>query len=340
MSIKISELPSATSVGDNDLVPIVQGGETKKALASAFGGGGGGTSDYTDLSNKPSINSVTLSGNKTSGDLNLVGTGDIATTIDSTSTNSQVAGAKAVYDLSRKTLAKLSLGLPNVDETFDITNITATYVPKDITTMRALFVDNNYCTYNTTNGRLTFLKSCKFKAYMTTQIRSSGQSSATSTTTPLLTKGFGYRIFDSSNTQTDTGSIAELTILTGFSNMYGIYESTVNVGDYLIPMAYSRTLSGTTSYNSRVWGYGRTSLEIELVEDIETAQTLNLTRGTSTGSLVGMGDRTELTSLEVADTNVGEIPSEDKAEVTVEEKTVEVEPIETLKEEKESGDTI
>lgn len=71
MSIKISELPSATSVGDNDLVPIVQGGETKKAPASAFGGGGGGTSDYTDLNNKPSINSVTLVGNKTGSDLGL-----------------------------------------------------------------------------------------------------------------------------------------------------------------------------------------------------------------------------------------------------------------------------
>lgn len=35
------------------------------------GGGGGGTSDYTDLTNKPSINSVTLSGNKTASELGL-----------------------------------------------------------------------------------------------------------------------------------------------------------------------------------------------------------------------------------------------------------------------------
>lgn len=34
-------------------------------------GGGGGTSDYTDLTNKPSINNVTLSGNKTTSDLNI-----------------------------------------------------------------------------------------------------------------------------------------------------------------------------------------------------------------------------------------------------------------------------
>lgn len=35
------------------------------------GGGGGGTSNYNDLSNKPSINGVTLTGNKSSADLGI-----------------------------------------------------------------------------------------------------------------------------------------------------------------------------------------------------------------------------------------------------------------------------
>ena len=38
-------------------------------------GGGGGTTNYNDLSNKPSINSVTLSGNKTTEDLIPIGDG-------------------------------------------------------------------------------------------------------------------------------------------------------------------------------------------------------------------------------------------------------------------------
>lgn len=42
------------------------------------GGGGGGTSNYNDLSNKPSINGVTLSGNKTSEDLGISGGGGLA----------------------------------------------------------------------------------------------------------------------------------------------------------------------------------------------------------------------------------------------------------------------
>ena len=37
------------------------------------GGGGGGTTDYSALTNKPSINNTTLSGNKTSADLGLQG---------------------------------------------------------------------------------------------------------------------------------------------------------------------------------------------------------------------------------------------------------------------------
>ena len=44
------------------------------------GGGGGGTSNYNDLSNKPSINGVTLSGNKTSEDLGISGGGGLTLT--------------------------------------------------------------------------------------------------------------------------------------------------------------------------------------------------------------------------------------------------------------------
>ena len=67
MSIKISELPEATTVGQNDFLPIVQGGTTKKVAASELGG----TNDYENLENKPQINGVPLSGNKTTSDLSL-----------------------------------------------------------------------------------------------------------------------------------------------------------------------------------------------------------------------------------------------------------------------------
>lgn len=54
--------------GEN--VTIVQTGNT--LTINSTGGGSGGTSDYTDLTNKPKINNVELDGNKTTSDLGIV----------------------------------------------------------------------------------------------------------------------------------------------------------------------------------------------------------------------------------------------------------------------------
>lgn len=45
--------------------------EIQDILDNAGSGGGSGTSDYTDLENKPQINSVTLTGNKSTADLGI-----------------------------------------------------------------------------------------------------------------------------------------------------------------------------------------------------------------------------------------------------------------------------
>lgn len=60
------------AVGRSALAPLAT--EEITELGTYFpksGGGGGGTSDYDELTNKPSINSVTLSGNKTTSDLGI-----------------------------------------------------------------------------------------------------------------------------------------------------------------------------------------------------------------------------------------------------------------------------
>jgi hypothetical protein len=41
-------------------------------LSATGGGGSGGVSDYNDLTNKPQINNVTLSGNKSLQDLGII----------------------------------------------------------------------------------------------------------------------------------------------------------------------------------------------------------------------------------------------------------------------------
>lgn len=75
-------------------------------------GSGGGTSDYTDLENKPSINNVTLSGNKTSADLGLISAKRLASQTltagntqltfndESITTNSSIIPFASVYGIA------------------------------------------------------------------------------------------------------------------------------------------------------------------------------------------------------------------------------------------------
>lgn len=64
---KQDALPSTTDQEGKYLKVDSEGG-----LVWAAGGGSGGTSDYTELDNKPQINGVTLSGNKSASDLGLL----------------------------------------------------------------------------------------------------------------------------------------------------------------------------------------------------------------------------------------------------------------------------
>ena len=76
-------------------------GQTEKTLKQliAAGGGSGGTSDYEQLNNKPSINGNTLTGNKTGANLGLEDSANKVTSISSSSTNDQYPSALCVYTL-------------------------------------------------------------------------------------------------------------------------------------------------------------------------------------------------------------------------------------------------
>lgn len=66
---------STESGGTNIITATLTDGTTSefyiKNGEAGSGGGGGGTSNYNDLTNKPSINNVTLTGNKTTSDLGI-----------------------------------------------------------------------------------------------------------------------------------------------------------------------------------------------------------------------------------------------------------------------------
>lgn len=90
----VTVLPSGGSAGQ--VLKKSSGTDYDVVWGNESGGGGGGTSDYSDLTNKPSINSVTLSGNKTASDLGLAAASDIPTVpIASTTTPSDLGTASA-----------------------------------------------------------------------------------------------------------------------------------------------------------------------------------------------------------------------------------------------------
>jgi len=75
------------------------------------GGGGGGTSDYTDLSNKPQINSVELTGNKTGAAFGLAAAEDVTgiqEVIPDTATSSNKLATAA--DISNEEIAATATG--------------------------------------------------------------------------------------------------------------------------------------------------------------------------------------------------------------------------------------
>lgn len=77
--IKITQLPDAGELGAGDYIPTANSQQTQKISYTDLVDqieediGGGGTDDYDELTNKPSIEGVTLEGNKTFDQLNLTG---------------------------------------------------------------------------------------------------------------------------------------------------------------------------------------------------------------------------------------------------------------------------
>ena len=105
LNLIVSQIRQRLEILYQEIDKIEQGG----------GGGGGGTDDYNDLNNKPKINSVTLSGNKSLSDLGiaaagasytkgevdtlLTGKADTSTTYTKTETNAEIQGAITDLDV-------------------------------------------------------------------------------------------------------------------------------------------------------------------------------------------------------------------------------------------------
>ena len=67
-----SPIANVVKVGSTATITVTDSIGTTTASISDGVGGSGGTSDYSDMTNKPKINNVELSGNKTTNDLGIV----------------------------------------------------------------------------------------------------------------------------------------------------------------------------------------------------------------------------------------------------------------------------
>lgn len=128
-----SSVPTVEGV-DNalaDIVSVPDGGTVGQVLSRTAddglawvdqSGGGGGTSDYNDLSNKPQIAGVTLSGNKSLADLDIAAASDIPT-VPVQSVNGKVgAVVLSASDVGAGTYSKPSGGIPKADLAYPVQN--------------------------------------------------------------------------------------------------------------------------------------------------------------------------------------------------------------------------
>lgn len=227
MSIKISELPSASSVTSSDAIPIVQSGTTKKVTVGTM---------------VPAV----------------------ATSITSSSTNDEVAGAKAVYDSALQV--------------------------EEITSL---------LTYTMSSGKTM----SSFSAF-----RAGGFLMLSATVTYTSTTDKVVELFTLTNIS---------DIMTGAQPVGRTYDSPATTT--VAPCAFS--INATThlvqAYPSAT-SRGAILYLIMPMPTITPTRSLNLTKGENTGSLVGMGDRAEVT-----------LEKEEQPEEITETKSAEVDKLET-----------
>lgn len=129
--------------GATDTKVVVQTDDGPEAAEKVYNlnDAGGGTSDYSDLTNKPKINSVTLSGNQSAADLRL----QDATTITTLTTASVELVSNTIYNGGE--LASVTLTLPATVPADFIAQVefTSGATPTLFTAPAALYFNGDRC---------------------------------------------------------------------------------------------------------------------------------------------------------------------------------------------------
>lgn len=219
-------------------------------------GGGGGTSDYPDLTNKPSINGHTLLGNQTGSDLGLASSSDIPTvdqTYSASSSNAQSGKAvKSAIDALDVTVSGTGAGKTLASLTETDGKIAATFQNISITKSQI----SDFPTIPTVNnGKLTIQQNGTNKATFTAN--QSGNATANIVTDDWVATGTVSGGSVSFSGIDDSGNY-------GYKPFAEVTASSTNKN----PTAQVNTLSGT----------GTSSMSVTYTTDADNGTTVKLRR--------------------------------------------------------------
>ena len=178
-------------------------------ISSSYSGNssGGGTTDYNDLNNKPSINNVTLSGNKTSADLGILESPDVVYCTSSTAggtaakTATIVSGTLTTLTTGCQAIVKFTNANTVASPTLKIGNTTAKSIKRYGTTAPSTSAATSWnagsCVYFVYDGtywqQIGFLNST-YSAISQTNIENLSSTSTGLITGQRLTQGVAARV--------------------------------------------------------------------------------------------------------------------------------------------------
>lgn len=241
-----------------------------------------GTSDYSSLTNKPSINSVTLSGNKTSSDLGL----------------QPALATQTVYSAKGSATKVPQITTNNLGQVTSITEVT---ISQPTVNNATLSLQKNGTTVATFRANSASNVTCNITVPTKTSELTNNSGFITGITANNVTTALGYTPYNSSNPSgytTNTGTVTSVRVQAGT----GLSSSTST--------AQNTTLNTTISIAS---GYKLpTTTEWSNKQDKLTAQTAYTSKGTATKvpqiTTNTLGQVTGITEVDI--THPTELPSQ------------------------------
>lgn len=281
------KLPTTTEwSGKQDALPT-QSGQSGKFLTTngstlSWATVSTGTSDYSSLTNKPSINSVTLSGNKTSSDLGL----------------QPALATQTVYSAKGSATKVPQITTNNLGQVTSITEVT---ISQPTVNNATLSLQKNGTTVATFRANSASNVTCNITVPTKTSELTNNSGFITGITANNVTTALGYTPYNSSNPSgytTNTGTVTSVRVQAGT----GLSSSTST--------AQNTTLNTTISIAS---GYKLpTTTEWSNKQDKLTAQTAYTSKGTATKvpqiTTNTLGQVTGITEVDI--THPTELPSQ------------------------------